>query len=96
MWAHLKIRFGQTFSMSLRTLQVNWMQYTIGLSRSISKYLRTMSAMVRDLKAAEQEVSKEKHVLNVIKALSNDNEYWKSFKLIMTHNKHIKTISKYQ
>ena len=57
-----------------------------------------MTAMVRDLKAAGQEVSKEEHVLNVIRALPNDNEHWKSFKVFMTHGEHIKTfeaISKY-
>jgi len=67
------------------------MQYTIDSSHSISEYFRTMTAMVRDLKAARQEVSEEEHVLNVIRVLPNDNEHCKSFKVIMTHSEHIKT-----
>ena len=50
-----------------------------------------MSAMVQDLKAAGQEVSEEEHILNVIRALPNDNEHWKSFKIFMTHSGHMKT-----
>jgi len=53
-----------------------------------------MNAMVRDLKAVGQEVSEEEQVLNVIKALPNENEHWKSFKVIMTHSEHIKTFEK--
>jgi len=91
MWTQLNVRFGQTSGTRLRTLQLKWMQYTIDFSRSIFEHLRAMSAMVRDLKAAGQEVSEEEQVLNVIKALPNDNEYWKSFKVFMTHNEHVKT-----
>jgi len=50
-----------------------------------------MSAMVQDLKAVGQEVSEEEQVLNVIRALPNDNEHWKSFKVFMTHSEHTKT-----
>ena len=67
------------------------MQYTINSSRSISEYFRTMSATVWDLKARGQEVSKEEQVLNMIRALPNDNERWTSFKVIITHIEHIKT-----
>lgn len=59
MWMQLKVRFRQTSATRLRTLQLKWMQYTIDSSRSISKHLRTMSAMVRDLKVAGQEVSEQ-------------------------------------
>lgn len=51
MWTQLKVRFRQTSATRLCTLQVKWMQYTIDSSRSISEHLRTMSTMVRDLKA---------------------------------------------
>ena len=57
MWMQLKIRFEQTSATRLHTLQLKWMQYTIDSSRSISEHLRNISAMVRDLKAAGQEVS---------------------------------------
>ena len=60
MWAQLKIRFVQTSVTRLHTLQLKWMQYTIDSSHSISEHLRAMSAMVRDLRAARQDVSEEK------------------------------------
>ena len=50
-----------------------------------------MSAMDRDLKAAGQEVSEQEQILNVIRALPNDNEQWKSFKVFMAHSEHINT-----
>jgi len=49
-----------------------------------------MSTMVRDLKTIGQEVSEEEQVLNVTRALPNENEHWKSFKVIMTHSEYIK------
>ena len=60
MWANLKIRFDQTSTTRLHTLQLKWMQYTIDSSHSISEHLRAMSAMVQDLRAARQDVSEEK------------------------------------
>jgi len=50
-----------------------------------------MSVMVQDIKATGQDVSEEEQVLNVIMALPNDNEHWKSFKVIVTNSEHIKT-----
>jgi len=58
-WVQVKIRFRQTSATRLRTLQLKWMQYIIDSSHSISGHLRTMSAMVRDLKAVGPEVSEE-------------------------------------
>jgi len=51
------------------------MQYTINSSHSIFEHLRAVSAMVRDLKAAGYDVSEEEQVLNVIRALPDDNEH---------------------
>ena len=50
-----------------------------------------MSGMVRDLKAAGYEVSKKEHVLNVIRALLDENEHWTRVKLVMAHNENIQT-----
>jgi len=75
MWTHLKIRFNQTFATRLCTLQLKWMHYTIDSSRSISEHFRTISGMVRDVKLAERDVSREEHVLNVIRALHDDNKH---------------------
>jgi len=41
-------------------------------SRTMAEHLRTISAMIRDLKAAGKEISIEEQVLNVIQALKMD------------------------
>ena len=52
--------------------------------------MRTMNGMAQDLKATNQQVSKEEQVLNVIQALLNIKN-WESFKLLKAHNESIKT-----
>ena len=59
MWERLKVRFGQTSTTRLRTLHLKWMQYEMDSTRTRAEHLRTMSAMVRDLKAAGREISEE-------------------------------------
>jgi len=46
----LKIRFGQTSEARLHTLQLKWMQYKMYFIRTMAENLRTMSAMICDLK----------------------------------------------
>ena len=69
LYYELKIRFGQTSAMRLRTLHLKWLQYEMDSTSTIVEHLRTMSAMVCDLKAARREILEDKHVLNVIQAL---------------------------
>jgi len=69
MWDHLKIRFDQISATRLRTLRLKWMQFQLDVGRSMTKQLRTMSGIVRDLKAAGQDIPKDEQVLNVIWAL---------------------------
>jgi len=45
--------------------------------------------MIWYLKAVVQEVSKEEQVLYVIWALPNENNNWRSYKLIMDYNERI-------
>ena len=51
------------------------MQYTIDSSHSIFEHFQAMSTIVRDLKVAGYDVSKEERVLNVIRALPDDKEH---------------------
>jgi len=50
----------------------------------MTEQLRTLSGMVRDLKAAGQDISEDEHALNVIWALS-DTKLWQSFLQVMAH-----------
>jgi len=86
-WARVKIRFGQTFAARLRTLQLKWMQHIIDSSCTTFEHLQATSAVVRDLKGTGQDVFEEEHELSVIRALSNDNEHWRSFKVIMCNTR---------
>jgi len=52
--------------------------------------LRTLSGIVRDLKAASQDIPEDDQALNVIRALL-DTELWRNFSQIMAHNENIKT-----
>ena len=58
MWDQLRVRFGQTLVTTFRTLHLKWMQYEMDSTYTIVEHLRTMSAMVHDLKAAGQEIMK--------------------------------------
>ena len=49
-----------------------------------------MGGIVRNLKASGQDVPEKEQVLNVIRALP-DNEHWRNFSLIMVHDENIKT-----
>ena len=65
-------------------------------TRNIAEHLRTMNAIVCDLKAAGREISKEKQVLNVIWALPSQPKQWKNVNLVMNHSKHMNTFAKIQ
>jgi len=52
--------------------------------------LRTPGGVVRDLKAAGQNILEDEQALNVIRALP-DTELWWNFLQVMAHNENIKT-----
>jgi len=57
MWDKRKARFGQISTTRIHALQLKWMQYEMESTCSIAEHVQTMSAMVRDLKAAGREIS---------------------------------------
>jgi len=65
-------------------------------TRTIAEHLRTMSAMIRDLKVVGREISKEEQVLNVIRVVPSQPEHWKNVKLVMTPSEHMKTFAEIQ
>jgi len=69
MWDRLKIWFGQTSTTRLRTLPLKWMQFQLDAGRPMTKQLRTLSGIVRDLKAAGQGIPEDEQALNVIRAV---------------------------
>jgi len=56
------------------------------------KQLRTLSGIVRDLKAAGQDIPDDEQAQNVIRALP-DNELWRNFSQVMALNENIKTFN---
>jgi len=72
-------------------MQLKLMQYTIDSGHRNAKHVQAMNVMVRDFKVIGPDVSKEEHVLNVVRALLDDNEHARSFKVIMAHSANIKT-----
>ena len=95
MWDRLKIRFGQTSSTWLRTLRLKWMQFQLDAGRPMTEQLRTLSGIVRDLKAAGEDIPKDEQALNVIRALPK-TKLWENFSQVMAHNDNIKTFELFQ
>ena len=56
---------------------------------SIAEHLRTMSALIHDLKAAGNNLSDEQQDTAVIRSLPEPT--WGQMKLILTHSENIKT-----
>ena len=96
MWNKLKIHFRQTSETRLCTLLLKWMQYKMNSSRPMAKHLRTMSAMVHDLKIAGKDIYEVEQVLNVIRAILDEPEHWDNAKLVLICSDHLKTFSKIQ
>nr|CAD1825953.1 unnamed protein product [Ananas comosus var. bracteatus] len=91
MWDNLKITFGQTSSTRLRALNLKFLQYIKDPKHSMAEHLRVMSAMIRDLKTAGNELTDEQQVLAVIRSLPDPE--WPQMKLLMTHSENIKTFN---
>ena len=96
MWDKLKIHFGQTFETRLRILLLKWMQYKRDSIRTTAEHLRTMSAMIHYLKAADKEISEAEQVLNVIWAIPDEPENYGNVKIVLTHSDHLKTLVELQ
>ena len=66
-------------------------QYVMDSKHSIAEHLRTMSALIRDLKAAGNNLSDEQQVTAVIRSLPEPT--WGQMKLVLTHSENIKTFA---
>ena len=83
MWITLKAKFGKTTVTRLRVLTL-----TLKFD-SMQEHLRKMLAMVRELKAAGNNLTDEQQIQAVIRSLPDS---WEQMKLNMTHNESIQTL----
>ena len=86
LWDNIHYRYGQTFEMRLHALHLKWMIYTIHSSGSITEYVLTLQAMLRDMKVASVDISKREQETNVLRVLLTGDDRWKTFIIMMTHN----------
>jgi transposase InsO family protein len=89
-WDQLKFDFGGTSTTRLRSLVLKFEVYCKDPKHTMTEHLRTMSGMIRDLKAARNVLTDEQQVQAVIRSLPNS---WISMKQIMTHNENIKNFA---
>ena len=59
MWNQLKITYGGTSATRLRVITLKFEQYVMDSKHSVAEHLRTMSALIHDLKAAGDNLSDE-------------------------------------
>ena len=69
MWNQFKIAYGGTSSTRLRALTLKFEQYVMDSKHSIAEHLRTMSALIHDLKATGNNLFDEQQVIAVIRSL---------------------------
>ena len=91
MWNQLKITYGGTSATRLQALTLKFEQYVMDSKHSIAEHLRTMSALICDLKAAGNNLSDEQQVTTVIRSLPEPS--WGKMKLVLTHSENIKTFA---
>ena len=58
------------------------MQFHLDASQPMTEQLRTVSGIIRDLKATDQDIPKDDQAMNVIQALL-DTDLWLNFSLVM-------------
>ncbi|KAK2989434.1 hypothetical protein RJ640_018752 [Escallonia rubra] len=90
MWNALKLAFTGTSVTRLRALTLKFETYKMTPNAKLFDHLRKMSAMIRDLKAAGNNLSDEQQILAVLRSLPYS---WDQMKLMMTHNESIKTFA---
>ena len=74
MWIALKEKFGETTVTWLRALTLKFDTFRMQRSDSMQKHLRKMSAMVRELKAAGNNLIDEQQIQAVIRSLPDSWE----------------------
>ena len=90
-WNQLKIAYGGTSTTRLRALTLKFKQYVMDSKHSMAEHLRTMSTLIRDLKAVGNNLFDEQQVIVVICSLPEPT--WGQMKLVLTHNENIKTFA---
>jgi hypothetical protein len=90
MWDQLKFDFGGTSTTRLKSLVLKFEVYRKDPKHTMTKHLRMMSGMIRDLKVAGNVLTNEQQVLAVIRSM---HDSWISMKQIMTHNENIKNFA---
>lgn len=58
-------------------------------NHTMAQHLRVISAMIREMKAASNDLTDEQQILVVIRCLFDPS--WEDVKLVLTHNEGIKT-----
>ncbi|KAK2969456.1 hypothetical protein RJ640_011353 [Escallonia rubra] len=93
MWLFFLGTTGMTYGISatrLRALTLKFKIYKMAPNAKMVDHVRKMSATIRDLKAAGNNLSNEQQILAVLRSLPN---YWDQMKLTMMHNESIKTFT---
>ncbi|KAM7465477.1 hypothetical protein LguiB_013039 [Lonicera macranthoides] len=88
MWDALKAKYGSTSATRLRALTLKFDSYKMRSNTPMKQHLRQMSTMIRELKAAGNNLSDEQQVQAGIRSLPDS---WEHMRVNMTHNENIKT-----
>ena len=88
MWNQLKIACGGTSATRLPALTLKFEQYVMDSKHSMAEHLRTMFALICDLKAARNNLSDEQHITAMIRSLLEPTSG--QMQLVLTHSENIK------
>lgn len=88
MWKALKAKYGGTSATRLRGLTIRFDSYKMRPEHTMRQHLRTMSSMIRELKAAGNNLTDEQQIQALIRSLP---ETWDDMSLNLTHNENLKT-----
>ena len=69
MWNQFKIAYGGNSTTRLRALTLKFEQYVMDSKHSMAEHLRTMSALICDLKVAANNLSDEQQITAMIRSL---------------------------
>ncbi|CAL5356408.1 unnamed protein product [Camellia sinensis] len=89
MWDQLRLKYGGTTAARLRALTLKFNQYVMDPKHTMAEHLKVMSAIIKEMKAADNDLTDEQQILSVIRSLPDPS--WGHVKLVLTHNEGIKT-----
>ena len=88
MWNALKLKFGGTFVTILRGLNIKLYSYKMCPNHTMKQHLRTMSTMIRKLKAAGNTLTEEQKIQARLCSLPDS---WETMLISLTQSDNIKT-----